>query len=275
MNVLEEIVAHKREEVSRQREAVPVAQLEKPAALREHRSFAAALQQGARPRIIAELKKASPSKGILRQEFDVDSLARGYQLAGAAALSILTDRRYFQGDLAFLEQARRVTELPLLRKDFIVDDYQVVESAAAGADAILLIVAALPVKDIQRLTHLAEQFGLDVLVEVHDPAEAEVARASGARLIGVNNRDLKTFEVTLETSRVVAGGLPAGGAATLVSESGIFSAEDLARLESWGYEAFLIGEAFLKQPDPGAALGELISEYRAKKVAGRQSPVAR
>jgi indole-3-glycerol phosphate synthase len=218
-------------------------------------AFAAALRSTAAPRVIAECKRRSPSKGILRQQYDPAVHARAYAAAGAAAISVLTEPTFFDGGPSHLAAARAAVPTPLLRKDFIVTDYQVHESAALGADAILLIAAALTDDELRRLRELAASLGLASLVEVHDRAELDRAVAAGAKIIGVNSRNLRTLEVDIEVTAALAAALPED--TILVAESGIRSADDLRRLTALGYDAFLIGERLITQPDPGAALEAL------------------
>ncbi len=240
MNVLSEIIAKKRERV---REAKTSA--------RPH-AFRSALQRDG-INIIAEFKRRSPSKGMIREGANPIEVARAYQAGGAVAMSVLTEEDYFAGSLDDLRQVRSTVDLPVLRKDFIVDDYQVYESAAAGADAILLIVAALDDEALSRLRRLAEdELQIDALVEVHTSDEMKRAVACGAKLIGVNNRDLRTFEVSLETSLRLAREAPTD--AVLISESGLKSPDDLQRLHDAGYRGFLIGETLMRADDPAAAL---------------------
>jgi indole-3-glycerol phosphate synthase len=209
------------------------------------------------PAIIAEIKKASPSKGPIAAGISPAAVAREYEQGGAAALSVLTDREFFQGSLEDLVEARRATRLPVLRKDFILEEIQIAEAAAHEADAILLIAAALGESRLRELRRYAEEFALTALVEVHDEPELESALAAGADVIGVNNRDLRTFEVTLETSLRLAERMPEG--ILKVSESGIESAEDIGRLRRAGYDAFLIGEHLVRSGDRAAALRKLLS----------------
>ena len=232
--------------------------LEAPAeaSLAGRRNFAAALQS-APVAVIAEIKKASPSKGVLAGEFDPASFAQAYQRGGAAALSVLTDREHFQGSLEHLAQARAATALPVLRKDFTIDEYQIVEAAAHGADAILLIAAVLDSDRLRLLRYRAEQYGLSVLVEVHDEDELAQALDSGAGIIGVNNRDLRTFQVDLATSLRLAPRIPAG--IVKVAESGIHSAADIVTLRQAGFQAFLVGEHLMRSAHPEHALRDLLS----------------
>ncbi len=207
------------------------------------------------PAIIAEIKKASPSKGLLAADFEPARLARQYETGGAAALSVLTDEAFFQGSLADLAAARAVCALPVLRKDFTLDESHVLEAAAGGADAILLIAAILEAGQIRNLAETAATYGMAALVEVHDERELEKAVAAGAEIVGVNNRDLNTFEVTLETSLRLAPRIPPS--VIKVSESGIRSGRDIALLREAGYRAFLVGEHLMKSPDPAAAVRAL------------------
>jgi indole-3-glycerol phosphate synthase len=263
---LETILATTRAGVAAARARVPVAELERPAAAHQPRGWAAALRRQAAtgPAVIAEIKKASPSKGLIRADFDVEWLARNYQAGGATALSVLTDEPYFQGSLRNLELASAAVALPCLRKDFMVDEYQFVEARAHRADAILLIATALTDAALKRFADLAHSYELDVLVEVHTAEELDrvidllgALVETGAIAIGVNNRNLKTFEVNLETSLELAERIPAS--VVRVAESGITTAEDLARLRAAGFDAFLIGESLMRQADPGAALAALLA----------------
>jgi indole-3-glycerol phosphate synthase len=222
----------------------------------QRRDFLAALS-GRMPPVIAEIKKASPSKGVLTTQFDPASIARLYQQGGAAALSVLTDERHFQGSLSDLESARTAVGIPILRKDFTVDAYHVQQAAAHGADAILLIAAILSERQMRDFRELGERYRMTALVEVHDEEELKLAVASGARIIGVNNRNLRTFEVSLETSLDLADKIPSG--VVRVAESGIHSSADIDRLRSAGYQAFLVGEHLMKSGDPVAALQALLS----------------
>ncbi len=251
---LARIVAHKRrpgEFRTAERD-----ELERRATALERRNFAAALA-GPPPAIIAEIKRASPSRGALAPNADAARVAAAYARGGAAALSVLTEPQYFAGSLADLEQARAATSLPVLRKDFTLDEYDVAEAAAHGADAILLIAAILTAQELRRLREYAESFGMAALVEVHDGEELAAALDSGARIVGVNNRNLRTLEVRLETSLELAAGIPAG--ILKVSESGIHSPADVRRLREAGYDAFLVGEHLMQAADPEAALRALRS----------------
>lgn len=223
------------------------------------RGFAAGLRAAAtaRPAVIAELKKASPSKGLIRPEFDPQALAQSLERGGAACLSVLTDEPFFQGSLRNLELASAATKLPCLRKDFIVDEFQIVEARAHKADAILLIVAALTDAELRKLREAARVLQLDVLCEVHDRAELDRALVLDCEMYGVNSRNLKTFEVDTAEAERLAQLLPAG--AVRVAESGIGSAADIQRMGAAGYNAFLIGESLMRQADPGDALAALIA----------------
>jgi indole-3-glycerol phosphate synthase len=259
---LEIILASTRARVAAAKERVPAADLEKRADAHRPRGWAAALRRQAAvgPAVIAEIKKASPSKGLIRKDFEVEWLARRLRTGGAAALSVLTDEPYFQGSLRNLELASAATPLPCLRKDFMVDEYQIVEARAHRGDAILLIAAALTGEEMKRFAKAARGQGLDVLVEVHTGEELDRALdalgETGADAIGVNNRDLKSFAVSLETSLELVDRMPAG--VVRVTESGIATQEDLTRLRTAGFDAFLIGESLMRQQDPGAALAALL-----------------
>lgn len=220
------------------------------------RDFQRALT-AAPPAIIAEIKKASPSKGVFTASFDPPAIARMYEAGGAAALSVLTDREFFHGSLDDLMAARAAVQIPVLRKDFTIDEVHIVEAAAHGADAILLIAALLGEGEMRRFRELAEKLHMAALVEVHDAGELKAALASGAKIVGVNNRDLRTFEVKLETSLRLAEKIPAG--VVKVAESGIHSSTDVRTLRAAGFDAFLVGERLMKSPDPAQTLSELRS----------------
>lgn len=257
--ILDRILARKRKEIARFRVGTSNAELE--AAIERAdapRGFAAALRAKAPRAVIAEIKKASPSKGLIREDFDVAWLAERYAAGGAACLSVLTDRDFFQGDNAFLGIARRACDLPVLRKDFMIDAIQVDQARAMGADCILLIAAALSTELMQTLAARAFDLGMDVLAEVHNAEELQRAlELPEATILGINNRDLHTFDTTLDTSLALRDAIP--GDRLLVSESGIHTPADLARLAEADFGAFLIGESFMRQLDPGAALAELIA----------------
>jgi indole-3-glycerol phosphate synthase len=257
--ILDRIMARKRQEVAERRAHVSLYQLEQRAQGQEPpRGFAAAVQRrvaAAEPGIIAEVKKASPSKGVIRADFDPATIASSYERGGATCLSVLTDIDFFQGADVYLEQARGTCALPVLRKDFTADPYQVVEARAIGADAILLIVAVLSDGQLQELAHAAAEAELDVLVEVHDRAELERALELPTPLLGINNRNLHTFETRLDTTLDLLPHIPEGR--IVVTESGIHSAEDVALMRRHDVHAFLVGEAFMRADDPGEKLREL------------------
>lgn len=255
-DILEKIVVRKRERLAVSKAALPLTELSKLVAPQAGGRFIQALQREG-INIIAEIKRRSPSKGVIRENFDAVAIAQNYTANGAAALSCLTEEDFFDGSLAYLRAVRQVTPLPLLRKDFIFDEYQLWEAAQAGADCILLIAAMLEPKLFNDLLQAAYGLGLDVLVEVHDAAETEQVLRYDVRLLGVNNRNLRTFVTTLDTSVQLAAHLPAG--LTLVSESGIRSRADIEFLKQAGFHAFLIGEELMRAPDEGAALRSLIS----------------
>jgi len=255
-DILQRIVAVKQEEVQQARRVRSLADLHSDVAQAPPvRGFAAALQAkvaAGQPAVIAEVKKASPSKGVLRGHFLPADIARSYEAGGAACLSVLTDVQFFQGSTAYLQQARAACSLPVLRKDFIIDPYQVVEARAMGADCILLIAACLDDAQMAELEACALELGLDVLVEVHDAPELERALRLKTPLVGVNNRNLRTFEVSLDTTLELRDRIPAGR--LLVTESGILGREDVRRMRAAGVHAFLVGEAFMRDPEPGVAL---------------------
>lgn len=258
-DILQRILATKREEVAEARRAVPDAEIERRArAADKARDFVGAIRariEAGRPAVIAEIKRASPSKGLLRADFDPASIARSYAAGGAACLSVLTDRQYFQGAAEHLAAARAACALPVLRKDFIVEPYQVHEARAMGADCVLLIAAALDVAVMQRLEELAQVLGMAVLVEAHDAAELDAALALKTPLVGINNRSLRTFKTTLETTIGLLPKIPAGK--IVVTESGILRRGDVSLMRSKGVQAFLVAEAFMRGPEPGKALEEL------------------
>ena len=254
LTILDQIIVRKRAELLAEQSLTPIEQLEDlPRPFR--RGFRKALETH-RPAIISEIKCASPSAGRITENFAPAKIAASYEEAGAAALSVLTDEQFFQGSLDHLQQAREATRLPVLRKDFTLGRYHLLQASAAGADAILLIVAALSDFELGTLLEQADQLQLGALVEVHDEAELDRAIAAGAEIIGVNNRNLKTLEVSLETSIRLAPRMPPD--VVRVSESGIRSNGDILRLLDAGYQAFLVGESLMKQPDPGAALESLM-----------------
>jgi indole-3-glycerol phosphate synthase len=258
-NVLGKIVAATRENLHKRKREFPIervlATAPTPGA---RRPFGHALRQGDRVNVIAEFKRRSPSRGVIREDLHPVAVAQAYEIAGAAALSVLTDREFFGGELQDLQEARAATLLPTLRKDFIVDAYQVREAWIAGADALLLIAAVLDDGELRELHALATEHGLEALVEVHDGAELQRALRAGATLIGVNSRDLRTMEVRLETALELAPLLP--DEVVAVAESGIKSGRDLRLLQDAGYDAFLIGEQLMQSKDPGRALEELMRD---------------
>lgn len=260
MTILEKILKEKRIEVAERSGAVPLEDVR--ARCREAPPPRSLFQALSSPRkagfkVIAEVKKASPSKGVIREDFDPVAIARAYERAGAAAISVLTDEKHFQGRLEFLKAIRREVGVPLLRKDFIIDRYQVYESRAAGADAILLICAALPEDaGLKALAEEAQALSMDVLWEVHDEAELHRILPLRPAIVGINNRDLRTFEVSLETTKRL---LPQVQGAVSVSESGFFRREELEMMSKWGVQAFLIGESLLRATDPGAQLELLLA----------------
>lgn len=271
-DLLAAIVAAARRRVEDDSRQAPLAALERIAAdAPPARGFAARLARRPEadgvPCVIAECKRRSPSRGVLRWDYDPASIAAGYTAHGAAAISVLTEPSFFDGSLDHLRAVRAAVPLPLLRKEFIVDRYQLVEARAAGADAVLLIVSALDDRSLRALSRDAHDLGLDVLVEVHDEAELDRALAADARVVGVNNRNLRTLAVDLEASFRLAARIPAGVVA--VAESGIRSGEAIASLLAVGYQGFLVGERCMSAPDPGLALGELLASVPSVR-AGRK-----
>lgn len=258
-DILNRILSRKREEIAERRAGTPLARLQQQAAAApDPRGFAPAIEAhmaAARAAVIAEIKKASPSKGVMREDFDPAAIAESYERGGATCLSVLTDVDFFQGSDAFLQQAKQACALPVLRKDFIIDPYQVYEARAIGADCILLIVAALDDASLTELTDLARQLGMDVLMEVHDGEELERTLAIEGPLLGINNRNLRTFETRLSTTLDLLSRIPKGR--TVVTESGIHTPEDVTLMREHGVNAFLVGEAFMVAADPGARLKDL------------------
>jgi indole-3-glycerol phosphate synthase len=255
-DILERILAVKAEEIARAKKTEGAAAMQRRAEGSETpRDFVGALRRkiaAGQPAVIAEIKKASPSKGVLREQFDPAAIARSYALHGAACLSVLTDQRFFQGRAEDLSAARGVCELPVLRKDFVIDPYQVYESRALGADCVLLIVAALELRRMRELEAAANSLGMAVLVEAHDRTELDLALQLASPLIGINNRDLRTFETRLETSLGLAPLVPPPRIA--ITESGILEPSHVNRMRKGGVQAFLVGEAFMRARDPGAEL---------------------
>lgn len=257
MSILERILEAKRAEVAAAKKAVSEKDMrERAAGVPPARDFVGALR-ARRPAVIAEIKRASPSRGVLREDFDPAAIARSYEKAGAACMSVLTDVQFFQGAPQHLQDARAACALPGLRKDFLLDAYQVYESRALGADCVLLIVACLEDRQMRSLEALALGLGMAVLVEVHDAGELERALQLKTPLLGVNNRNLRTFETRLETTLELLPRVPPDR--IVVTESGILSRDDVARMRASGVHTFLVGEAFMRAPDPGAALKALFS----------------
>ncbi|MEX3693485.1 indole-3-glycerol phosphate synthase TrpC [Paraburkholderia sp. BR14263] len=257
-DILEKIISVKREEVRAAEQSAPLEELRLQASTRDLRDFVGALRakhDNGQAAVIAEVKKASPSKGVLRENFQPAEIARSYAEGGAACLSVLTDVQFFQGSAAYLEAARAACNLPVLRKDFIVDPYQVVEARAMGADAILLIAAALQPGEMRDLEALAHSLGLAVLVEVHDRAELTHALTLKTPLIGINNRNLRTFETTLDTTVGMLDDVPEDR--IVVTESGILSRADVEKMRALSVHTFLVGEAFMRAEQPGAELARM------------------
>jgi indole-3-glycerol phosphate synthase len=258
-DILEKIITVKHREIADSRSIVSVSDLEQQCAkLPPTRDFVRALRsrvEKSQPAVIAEIKKASPSKGVIREDFDPAEIARSYEQSGAACLSVLTDRDFFQGAPEYLTATKAVTNIPIIRKDFIIDPYQVFEARAMGADCILLIVAALDTTQMIELEKVAQRLGLAVLVEVHSEEELEEAFSLKTPLIGINNRNLRTFETDINTSLVLSKKIPPARIA--ITESGIHSREDVLLMLDNAVHAFLVGESLMRKPDPGAALQEL------------------
>ncbi len=276
--ILDEILAHKREEIASRKRECPEPEL------RAHlerlrpeppRKFAEALhraQAAGRIAMIAEMKRASPSRGLIREDYQPEAIARSYQEAGASCLSVLTDQKFFQGSLEHLRQARKAVQLPVLRKDFLIDSYQVYEARLAGADCVLLIAAALEDAKLCELHGLATHLGMDVLIEVHDRTELTRAMMLRTELIGINNRNLRDFSIDLQTTIDLMADMPADR--MVVTESGIHTPEQVALLHSRGAHAFLIGEALMDAVDPGARLRELFFHSSRHNRNGKKSPSA-
>ena len=265
--ILATIIDHVRSETSRRQRQFPAA------ALRDRRLFTVATRGfarsllGDRRHIIAEVKRASPSKGVIREEFDPVAIARDYVAYGASAISVLTEDRFFQGSLTYLEDIKAAVPVPLLRKDFIIEPYQLIEARSYGADAVLLIAALFDRALLSELRQQAKELSLDALIEVHNQEELQCALDAGAQLIGINNRDLRSFEVSLATSENLAPLIPGGILA--VSESGIESTEQIQRLENLGIHVFLIGEYLMRAPHPGKTLAQLLSSEHSLKFSPR------
>ena len=252
---LDNIISYKRTELEERKRKIPYSALKMQIqSSKKTKDFKAALMADG-TRVIAEVKKASPSKGIIRKDFDHIAIAESYEKGGAAAISVLTDSHFFKGDIEYLSQIRQVVDIPLLRKDFIIDEYQVVEAKVYGADALLLIATVLSQDDLKYLYELSISLGMQVLVEVHDRKDLKKALKAGADIIGINNRDLKKFKTDINTTVKLAKLIPDDK--IVVSESGINSLEDIAFLKGGGADAFLIGEAFMREDDPGEKLREM------------------
>jgi len=263
--ILERIIRYKRLEVENSKKSLPIDHLVKKIKNLEHtKGFYDALKYNGGVKVIAEIKNASPSKGVLREDFDHVGISRSYEKHGASALSVLTETRFFKGSLEHLHDVRIAVDVPLLRKDFIIDPYQVYESRLYGADAILLIVSVLNTEILKRLLELTHSLRMEAIVEVHDEAELEKAIHAGSRIIGINNRNLKSFNVSLEVSMRLVKLIPKGG--IVISESGINTIDDIEKLTSVGINVFLIGEKFMKAADPGRELKRILSECGRKEI---------
>ena len=260
-DILEKILATKRSEIAAAMSETPLVAMQARAqAMEPPRDFVAALRDkiaAGAAAVIAEIKKASPSKGVIRADFRPADIAASYEQGGAACLSVLTDAQYFQGDPQYLQQARAACHLPVLRKDFMIDPYQVYEARAMGADCILLIVAALDLPRMRELERIAYDLGMAVLVEVHDGDELGLALQLDTPLLGINNRNLRTFDVTLDTTLDLLSRIPSQR--IVVTESGIFTPQDVARMRDNGVHAFLVGEAFMRAPEPGLELARVFA----------------
>ena len=262
-NMLDRIITHKRKEVENAKKLLPFSEIETQArAATAPRGFIKSIQRfhgEGKPALIAEIKKASPSKGLIRPDFEPATLADAYERGGAACISVLTDVAFFQGHPQYLKEVRSVSTLPVLRKDFMIDTYQVVEARAWGADCILIIMAAVDDATAQSLSNMARKWGMDVLVEVHNRQELERALKLNTLLIGINNRNLKTLEVDLQTSITVAANMPEGEY-VLVCESGIYSYDDIVRMQAHGMSTFLVGESLMRQGDVEHATRQLLGQ---------------
>ena len=272
-DILQNILRRKAEEIEDRRKRTGIREISDRAARQTPpRGFASSLAErisAGEPAVIAEIKRASPSKGVLREHYDPAAIAASYQRGGAAALSVLTDRDFFQGDDEHLVAARAASALPVLRKDFIVDPYQVYEARSLGADCVLLIVAALGDAQLGDLAALSSHLDMDVLVEVHDGEELQRASGINPTLLGINNRNLRTFDTRLQTTIDLIEHVPKS--AIIVTESGIYAAEDIALMRSHGVNAFLVGEAFMRSDDPGTRLSDLFG-FSERKVRGASNP---
>jgi indole-3-glycerol phosphate synthase len=260
--ILDSILENKKTEVRKSKETHTLESIERELnGVLPARDFYKALDRGGRLGIIAEVKKASPSKGVLREDFDPVKIALGYEKGGAAALSVLTDEKFFMGSLSYLRAIREAVDIPLLRKDFIIDPYQVYEARLCGADALLLVVSALAQVSLKELLAVTHSLGMSAVVEVHDEEELARALDAGSRIIGINNRDLRTFEVDLGVSARLSRMVPEG--VIVIAESGISSGDDIKNLMAQGVHVFLIGETFMKAPDPGLELKNLLSTFHS------------
>lgn len=262
MNILNKIVADKRREVSLKKSIFPVEQLENSILFQRNPVSLADKLRNSSSGIIAEHKRRSPSKQVINHDLNVQDVANGYQDAGVCGMSVLTDGKYFGGSLEDLLYARAVVEMPVLRKDFMIDDYQILEAKAFGADVVLLIAAVLPTEELKRLATFARNLGMDVLLEVHDLEELENSIEANVDMIGVNNRNLKTFEVSIQNSKDLSRHIP--DEFVKVSESGISDPKVIAELKDYGYQGFLVGENFMRTEDPGKAAKDFINEINKK-----------
>jgi indole-3-glycerol phosphate synthase len=257
--ILDDIVAHKKKELVRQKDSVSFTVLEKRASEADKpRGFSKALSNPSAMALIAEIKKASPSAGVIRKDFDPIEIGKIYEACGASAISVLTDRQFFQGSISRLEKVRQAVQIPVLRKDFIIDPFQIYEARAVGVDAVLLIAAILSDAQLSEFLHVCKNLQMDALVEVHTAEELNRALAVGAQVIGINNRDLKTFSVHLETTEELIGHIPKG--VVVVSESGIKGHEDMKRLATAGVDAVLVGTSLMKAKDIGKKVRELLTD---------------
>ena len=247
---LDEIIEHKKHKLEKAQEALSLDEMEKMAVPVKNRGFKAAISRGGKINLIAELKKASPSHGVIRHDYDPEAIARIYKKSGAAALSVLTEDKYFQGSMDHIRTVRQAVDLPVLRKDFIISEYQIYESAVAGTDAVLLMATTLERGMLKALLHEAKSLGIDALVEVHDQRDLDKAVGAGAEIIGINNRNLKTLEIDLDITRELIEKIPAGK--IIVSESGIREPEDVQSLASLGVKAVLVGTVFMESDDIGS-----------------------
>ena len=254
---LDEIIEHKKHKLEKAQEALSLDEMEKMAVPVKNRGFKAAISRGGKINLIAELKKASPSHGVIRHDYDPEAIARIYKKSGAAALSVLTEDKYFQGSLDHLKAVRQAVDLPILRKDFIISEYQIYETAIAGADAVLLIAAALDRGMLKALFHEAKSLGMDAIIEVHDQRDLDKALGIEAEIIGINNRNLRTLETDLDITRELVVKVPAGK--IIVSESGVRDPEDVQSLASTGVKAVLIGTVFMEADDIGAEVKRVMA----------------